>query len=110
MPVLFAVMFTLVMVALDVTGDVVIKSAADKGRLFSYAIGFGILLYATNAIFWYFMMRNIGLGQGTVLYSMLALVITVGIGAIWFGEAFGTRQYLGMGFALAAVVLMTDTV
>lgn len=108
MPVLFALSFALVMVAIDVTGDVVIKTAADRGRLFSYAIGFGILLYATNAIFWYFMMRNIGLGQGTVLYSMLALVITVAIGAIWFGESFGARQFLGLGFALAALVLMTE--
>lgn len=110
MPVLFGFVFAFITALIDLAGDVVIKSAADKGRFFSMATGAGVLLYAITAICWYVVMRNVGLGLGAVFYSMLGLIATVAIGAIWFGDAFGTRQLLGLGCAVAAMALMSDAV
>ena len=101
--------FTLATALFVIGGDVVIKTAADNARFASPAMGLGIVLYAASAICWYFAMRNITLGQGAVAYSMLTLIAVVLIGAIWFGEALGTRQIAGLAAALAALLLMSET-
>ena len=101
-------LFTLLTALFVIAGDVVIKTAADAARFASPAMTFGVLLYALSAICWYFAMRNITLGQGAVAYSMLTLIAVVLIGAIWFGEILGTRQYLGLVCALAAMTLMSE--
>ena len=92
-----------------IAGDVAIKNAADIGRIQSPSMYFGVVCYILSAICWYLVMRNITLGQGAVAYSMLTLISVVLIGAVWFGEAFGGRQFLGLGFALAAMALMSET-
>lgn len=110
LPVFFGFLFALLTALIDLAGDVVIKTAADKGRFLSLATGAGVLLYAITAICWYVVMRNVGLGLGAVFYSMLGLIATVAIGAIWFGDAFGARQILGLGLAVGAMALMSDAV
>ena len=101
--------FTFATAILVIGGDVVIKTAADNARFASPAVAAGIALYAASAICWYFAMCNITLGQGAVAYSMLTLVAVVLIGAIWFGEALGTRQLAGIAAALTALALMSET-
>ena len=108
MPLFFGFLLALLTALIDLAGDVVVKAAADKGRFLSVATGVGVSLYAITAVCWYFMMRHVGLGTGAVLYSMLGLIATVAIGAIWFGDAFGTRQVFGMAFAVAAMFMMSD--
>ena len=100
--------FTLFTALFVIAGDVVIKTAADSARLMSPGMAAGVLFYALSAICWYFAMRNISLGQGAVAYSMLTLIVVVLIGAIWFGEPLGQRQFLGLAAAIAAMVLMSE--
>lgn len=100
--------FTLLTALFVIAGDVVIKTAADAARFASFSMASGIVLYAFSAICWYFAMRNITLGQGAVAYSMLTLIAVVLIGAAWFGETVGIRQYLGLFCALAALALMSE--
>ena len=101
--------FTLATALFVIAGDVVIKTAADAARFTSPNMMAGVLLYALSAVCWYFAMRNITLGQGAVAYSMLTLIAVVLIGAIWFGEALGTRQILGLMAAATAMLLMAET-
>ncbi|MEM7463153.1 MAG: hypothetical protein AAF362_10805 [Pseudomonadota bacterium] len=108
MPVLFGFLFAFATAIIDLAGDVVIKSAADKGRFFSWATSAGVLLYAVTAICWYFVMRNVGLGLGAVFYSMLGLIAAVLIGAFWFGEELAARQIAGLACAVTAMALMSD--
>ena len=109
MPLLLGLLFALAAVVVDLAGDVVIKSAADKARFVSWATTAGVVIYALAGIFWYFTLRHIGLGQGAVFFSMLSLIVLVLTGVIWFGEGFGTRQVLGLGCAIAAMMLLSDT-
>lgn len=101
-------LFTLGTALFVIAGDVVIKSAADAARFASPGMAAGVILYAVSAICWYFAMRNITLGQGGVAYAMLTLIAVVFIGAFWFGEPLGLRQYLGIACALAALALMSE--
>ena len=41
--------------------------------------------------------------------TLLFLIAVVLIGAVWFGEAIGTRQVAGLAAALTALLLMSET-
>ena len=101
-------LFTLATALFVIAGDVAIKTAADNADITSPNMAAGVVLYVLSAICWYFAMRNITLGQGAVAYSMLTLVAVVLIGALWFDEALGTRQILGLVAALTALALMSE--
>lgn len=89
------------------SGDYLLKVAADGGMALSsrYVIAGG-LLYASSAIMWYFAMRYMTFAQAGVIFSMLTLLALCLIGYYAFGERFFLREYVGVGYALAAIVLM----
>lgn len=90
-----------------IAGDLVIKYAADTDRTaYSLPMIAGYIIYASAALTWYAAMRDIGLGEGGVFYSMFSLLALCALGALFFGETIDTRQMVGIGFALAAIALM----
>ncbi len=105
----YGLIFSLFTALIVIIGDVAVKTAADATRLVSPYMAAGIVLYGVSAICWYFAMRHVSLGQGAVAYSMLTLIALAFIGAYFFGERLGTREFLGIGCALAAMVLMSET-
>ncbi|MEL6101892.1 MAG: hypothetical protein AAFV87_03955 [Pseudomonadota bacterium] len=99
--------FALLTAVIVLGGDFLIKIAAD-GRmslLSTYVLG-GCLLYGASAVMWYFSMRHATLAQAGVAYSMLTLLALCLIGVVYFDERIYTREVLGIGCALAAMVLM----
>lgn len=91
-----------------IVGDVALKYAADGNMpLTSKHVLFGAAVYAISAIMWYFAMRHITLAQAGVAYSMLTLVALAAIGALYFDETLRAREYLGLGCACLAMVLMS---
>ena len=101
--------FSLLTALLVIFGDTLIKIAADRAMISSRPMAGGMLLYAASAVCWFYAMRNMGLAQAAVAYSMLTLVALCLIGAILFDEPIGLRQATGVAFALAAMCLMTGT-
>ena len=99
--------FSLFTALIVIAGDTLIKIAADNAALTSPHMAFGIGLYGTSAVLWFFAMRHITLAQAAVAYSMLTLIALCVIGAMWFDEPIGTREVLGIGFALAAMICMS---
>ena len=54
-------------------------------------------------------MRHVTLAQAGVAYSMLTLVALAIIGAVSFDEPIGQREFVGLGLALAAMMVMSHT-
>lgn len=101
---LFFSLFTGIVV---IVGDVVLKIAADRaGNGALPLIGLGCLLYSASAILWYYAMRHTTLAQAAVAYSMFTLLVLAAIGVFWFKESLGGREWAGIGFALASMVMM----
>ncbi|RLJ51667.1 undecaprenyl phosphate-alpha-L-ara4N flippase subunit ArnF [Litoreibacter meonggei] len=99
--------FCLLTALIVITGDYLLKVAADGGMaLNSRHVIAGGLLYAFSAIMWYFAMRYMTLAQAGVVFSMLTLLALCLIGYYAFGERFYLREYAGVGCALAAMVLL----
>jgi len=107
MALLLGIAFSLFTAVIVIAGDTFIKVAADKAQLVSPHMAVGIALYGASAVLWFFAMRHITLSQAAVAYSMLTLIALCAIGAIWFNEPIGMREFVGIGFALAAMICMS---
>lgn len=104
----FGYAFALFTALFVIAGDVALKYAADgQMPLTSRHVVFGATIYAASAILWYFAMRHITLAQAGVAYSMLTLIALAVIGTLYFGETLAVREYLGLGCACLAMVLMS---
>lgn len=104
---LFGFFFAFVTALVVIAGDTVLKIAADSGRpIWSGLVLAGCGIYAFSAIFWLYAMRHVTLAQAGVAYSMLTLLALCAIGVLWFDERLYMREFLGIGCALAAMVLM----
>ena len=89
-----------------IVGDVVLKIAAERDGVAVPLIALGCAIYAASAILWYMAMRHTTLAQAAVAYSMFTLLALAAIGAFWFKEDLGGREWAGIGFALASMVMM----
>ena len=99
--------FSLFTALVVIAGDTVLKIAADTNKpILSGLVFLGCAIYAVSALFWLFAMRHISLAQAGVAYSMLTLLALCVIGVVWFDEKLYVREFLGIGCALAAMILM----
>ena len=106
--ILFGFAFTFVTAMIVIIGDFVIKLAADGQQpIWSGLVLLGCLLYGASALFWFYAMQHVTLAQAGVAYSMLTLIALAVIGVVYFDEALHLREYMGLGCALVAMMLMS---
>lgn len=90
-----------------VGGDLLIKLAADRNDgLLSMSFAIGCALYGFAAVGWYLALQNLTLGQAAVAFSMFTMIALCAAGVIFFGERLMTRELLGIGCAVASMLLM----
>ena len=105
--VVFGYIFCLLTALVVISGDFVLKLAADKGlHTLSGYVFVGCAIYAFSAIMWFYAMQHVSLAQAGVAYSMLTLLALCAIGAFWFNEPIGLREMLGIGCAILSMILM----
>ena len=99
--------FSLICALVVIFGDLAIKLAADGDKpVWSGLVLAGCAIYAISAVFWFYAMRHVTLAQAGVAYSMLTLLALCAIGVFWFDERLYARELIGIGCALAAMVLL----
>jgi drug/metabolite transporter (DMT)-like permease len=82
---------------LEVAGDIFLK----KQQL---AAGLGI--YFLGSCFWAWSLRETTLSKAIVLFTVLNLLLVVAVGVWHFQEVVTFKQWVGIGFALCAVILI----
>lgn len=103
----YGLMFSLFTGLVVIAGDVVLKIAAERdGGSTVPLVAAGCAIYGASAILWFYAMRHTTLAQAAVAYSMFTLLALAAIGAFWFKEDLGGREWAGIGFALASMVMM----
>ena len=106
-PIVLGFVFSMSTALVVLTGDVIIKRAADLGHtaLSAYVLA-GVLLYGLSGLLWFVSVRHVTLASAGVTFSMVSLVALVLIGALAFDEPIHTRDWAGMACALTAMALM----
>lgn len=106
----FGLLFAFATAIVVIAGDMLLKVAADANKpIWSSLVLGGCAIYALSAVFWLYAMRHVSLAQAGVAYSMLTLLALCIIGVVWFDERIYIREYIGIGCALAAMLLMART-
>ncbi len=90
---------------LAVVGDVFFKHwAIDPSRRGAFIAG--VLTYTTDAFVWAAILRRgMALSVGAVLWSAVALLMSVLAGMVVYAERLSVQQGFGVAFVLAGIVL-----
>jgi small multidrug resistance pump len=93
--------------ALTVAGDYFLKLASRHDRMFQNASFIaGTLIYAAGAVGWTLAFRHMRMASVGALYSTVTIVLLMALGAIVFRETLAPREYVGIAFALASILLL----
>jgi drug/metabolite transporter (DMT)-like permease len=96
-----------VMSGVGIAGDYFLKRASEReSPLFSVAFVAGLILYASTAFAWVFVMRHLKLATIGVIYSVSMVLLLAGMGVVFFGESLSRTEIVGIGLAIAALVLI----
>ena len=103
-----AVLVTVGFSVIGVVGDYFLKLASARDQpLRSGWFYLGLVLYASTAFGWVFVMRHLKLATIGVLYSVSMILLLTAIGVGRFGESLSTAEAVGIVLALASLVLLT---
>lgn len=89
--------YLLVGAALEVVGDFYLKKQ-------NLPVGLGV--YFLGSCFWAFSLKELELSRGIVLFTIINLLLVVGIGVGYFGETLSIKQMIGIGLALGSIILV----
>src|SRR5580704_14674233 len=96
-----------VMSGVGIIGDYFLKRAsADDNPLATRTFFLGLLLYASTAFAWVFVMRHLKLATIGVFYSVCMILLLTGMGVFFFDESLNRYEVIGIVLAVASVLLL----
>jgi drug/metabolite transporter (DMT)-like permease len=102
-----AVAVAVVMSAVGIAGDYFLKRASERDN--PLATGWfqaGLVLYASTAFAWVFVMRHLKLATIGVIYSVSMVLLLAGMGVVFFDESLSRSEVAGIILAIAALFLL----
>ena len=66
----------------------------------------GLFIYFLGSCFWALSLKEVELSKGIVVFTVVNLLLVVGVGVVQFGESLSSKQLLGVGFALLSLILV----
>ena len=97
-----------VMSGVGIIGDYFLKRAsAEDNPLATRTFLLGLVLYASTAFAWVFVMRHLKLATIGVIYSVCMILLLTGMGALFFDESLSRTEVVGICLAIASILLLT---
>ena len=104
---LLPLLATLGLSFLCVGADYLLKRASELPHPFrSSWFGVAVVVEASTAFGWVYVMRHLKLSTLGAFYSVSIVLLLAALGVIAFRESLSPREYLGIAFALASLVLL----
>lgn len=91
-----------------ILGDYFLKRASGTERpLLTRWFLVGLVLYASTAFAWVFVMRHLKLATIGVIYSVCMILLLTGMGVLVFGESLNRYEVAGVVLAIASLLLLS---
>lgn len=91
-----------------IIGDYFLKRAsAAESPLVSPWFLVGVVLYGSTAFAWVYLMRYLKLATIGVVYSVCMILLLTGMGVLFFNENLNRYEIVGIGLAIASIVLLS---
>lgn len=104
--VIFLVIF---LTGILLSGDYLIKYSVGKENPMPYLISAGIL-WCISIYGWYITFQHNRIAIVGILFAMFSLIGTTCIGVFGFGERLSMSEWVGLGMALVASVLLSGKI
>jgi len=105
---IFALLVTIAMTLIGVLGDTFLKMAGSGTKYIDWKwFVLGLVLYASTALGWFFVLKHIKLATLGAIYSILIILFLAIIGVVYFKEALNMYEISGIGLAIVSLVLLT---
>jgi multidrug transporter EmrE-like cation transporter len=96
-----------VMSGVGIVGDYFLKRASSGEQpLACWDFVVGLVLYASTAFAWVFVMRHLKLATIGVIYSVCMILMLTAMGVLFFDESLNRYEVTGIVLAIASVVLL----
>jgi drug/metabolite transporter (DMT)-like permease len=104
----WAVLVAAAMSCFGILGDYFLKRASGEERpLLTRAFAIGLVLYASTAFAWVYLMRYLKLATIGVVYSVCMILLLTGMGVLFFDEKLNRYEVLGIVLAVASILLLS---
>jgi len=100
------IFLVLILTGMLLSGDYLIKYAVGKVNPVPYLISAGIM-WCLSIYGWYITVQYNRIAIVGILFAMFSLIGTTCIGVFGFGERLSVSEWVGLGMALAALVLLS---
>lgn len=105
--VIFSLLATVVLALVGVAGDFLIKLAGSGKKFVDWRwLMLGLLVYASTAFGWFFVMKNIRLTTLGVYYSVATVLFLVLVGVFYFQESINTYEIIGIAMAIGSLIIL----
>jgi drug/metabolite transporter (DMT)-like permease len=102
-----AMIVAAVMSCLGIIGDYFLKRASqEETPLATRAFVVGLVLYASTAFAWVYLMRHLKLAAIGVVYSVCMILLLTGMGVFFFDETLTRKEMVGIVLAILAILLL----
>jgi len=101
------VLFALLLSAVGVAADSVLKLASVRPRpLFNGWFLLGCALSIVFAVGWVYLMQSMKIATAGIFYAVGSALLLVFVGVTFFGEKLSSSEVTGVAMALGAVILL----
>jgi len=88
--------------------DWALKVASEQTAPFMSRFFFlGMGVYSLTAFVWVPVMQHLKLSVLGAFYSIVTTLLLAGLGTLFFGEVLSPRDWVGIGFAIVSLILLT---
>ena len=96
------------MSAVGIVGDYFLKRASGEASpLATPTFLAELALYSSTAFAWVFVMRYLKLATIGAVYSVCMILMLTSMGFVFFNETLNRYEAVGIGFAIASIVLLS---
>lgn len=105
---IYNIVIVFIVTASAIVGDIFLKNATtSEGSRHFLNIAAGVVIYAVVAFGFYYMYKLMEFSVTGVMYAVITILLSVGIGAVLFHEQISIYEWVGIGLALVSVFLLS---
>lgn len=106
--VILSLIAAIVLALVGVLGDFFIKLSGSGAKFINWKVFIvGLLVYASTAFGWFFVMKNVKLSTLGVFYAITTVLALVFVSVFYFKESLNVYEMVGIFLAIGSLILLT---
>lgn len=105
--VLLSLIASIFLALVGVLGDSFIKASGEGAKWINWKIFLvGLLIYASTAFGWFFVLKNVKLSTLGAVYAITTVLALVAVGVFYFKESLNVYESIGIFLAIGSFILL----